>query len=100
MNTQDDAFNLEKETKIINPHKMDSGTTAAANFQPFVPEVKFKKVKKKDLEITSIQSEQMKEKIKKVQQKHKSVAVVAASETMKPLSMASLGQGKKKGGGE
>lgn len=26
------AFNLEKETKIINPHKMDMGTTTAHTY--------------------------------------------------------------------
>ena len=28
-----ESFNLEKEAKIINPHKMDLATTAATNFK-------------------------------------------------------------------
>lgn len=30
-----DAFNLEKEHKIINPHPVDNKTTARVDFQPF-----------------------------------------------------------------
>jgi len=30
-----EAFNLEKEHKIINPHKMELKTTARVDFQPF-----------------------------------------------------------------
>ena len=26
-----ESFNLEKESKIINPHKMDMGTTSGSN---------------------------------------------------------------------
>lgn len=33
--TENDAFNLEKETKIINPHPMELSTTNKINFQPF-----------------------------------------------------------------
>jgi hypothetical protein len=29
------AFNLEKEHKIINPHKMELKTTAKVDFKPF-----------------------------------------------------------------
>lgn len=29
------AFNLEKEHKIINPHKMDLKTTTRVDYQPF-----------------------------------------------------------------
>mmetsp|Transcript_35807 Transcript_35807/g.54874 ORF Transcript_35807/g.54874 Transcript_35807/m.54874 type:complete len:107 (+) Transcript_35807:423-743(+) len=35
-----EAFNLEKETKIINPHKMDLKTTASASFKNFKVEPK------------------------------------------------------------
>ena len=41
-----EGFNLEKEAKIINPHKMEVKTTAKDNFKPFTPEVKEKKLKK------------------------------------------------------
>lgn len=41
-----EGFNLEKEAKIINPHKMDLKTTAKDNFKPFTPEVKEKKLRK------------------------------------------------------
>lgn len=30
-----DAFNIEKEHKIINPHKMEMKTTNKSSFQPF-----------------------------------------------------------------
>jgi hypothetical protein len=30
-----EAFNLEKEHKIINPHQMDLKTTTRVDFQPF-----------------------------------------------------------------
>ena len=33
--TPEQAFNLEKEHKIINPHQMDMKTTARIDFQPF-----------------------------------------------------------------
>lgn len=33
--TVKEAFNLEKEHKIINPHKMDMKTTAKVDFKPF-----------------------------------------------------------------
>jgi len=32
---QSDAFNLEKESKIINPHKVESNTTNKTNFKDF-----------------------------------------------------------------
>lgn len=32
---RDEAFNLEKEHKIINPHKMELRTTAKVDYQPF-----------------------------------------------------------------
>ena len=32
---QSDAFNLEKESKIINPHKVQSNTTNKTNFKDF-----------------------------------------------------------------
>ena len=35
-----EAFNLEKEAKIINPHKMASSTTAKDAFKGFETEVK------------------------------------------------------------
>lgn len=30
-----EAFNLEKEAKIINPHKMDLGTTSQKTYKDF-----------------------------------------------------------------
>lgn len=33
-----EAFNIEKEHKIINPHKMEFATTNKSSFQPFVVE--------------------------------------------------------------
>lgn len=33
--TKNDAFNLEKETKIINPHRMSMETTNSSTFQNF-----------------------------------------------------------------
>jgi hypothetical protein len=33
--SKDDAFNLEKEAKIINPHRMDLQTTHSSTFQNF-----------------------------------------------------------------
>jgi hypothetical protein len=35
MLAQKDAFNYEKEHKIINPHKMEEGTTNKEAYQPF-----------------------------------------------------------------
>ena len=32
---QKDAFNYEKEHKIINPHRMEEGTTNKGTYQPF-----------------------------------------------------------------
>ena len=32
---ESDAFNMEKETKIINPHPMEVFTTHQTSFQPF-----------------------------------------------------------------
>lgn len=33
--TEEDAFNLEKETRIINPHPMEAQTTNKTTFTPF-----------------------------------------------------------------
>ena len=33
--TEEDAFNLEKETRIINPHPMELATTHKTTFTPF-----------------------------------------------------------------
>jgi hypothetical protein len=33
--TEEDAFNLEKETRIINPHPMELSTTHKTTFTPF-----------------------------------------------------------------
>lgn len=33
--TKEEAFNLEKEHKIINPHGMEKSTTAKSGYQPF-----------------------------------------------------------------
>lgn len=33
--TEEDAFNLEKETRIINPHPMELSTTHNTTFTPF-----------------------------------------------------------------
>ena len=41
-----DAFNLEKESKIINPHRMDQMTTAKTTFKEFKVEPKRKEYKK------------------------------------------------------
>jgi hypothetical protein len=35
MIAQKDAFNYEKEHKIINPHRMEEDTTAKTAYQPF-----------------------------------------------------------------
>eukprot|EP00349_Pseudokeronopsis_sp_Brazil_P007977 CAMPEP_0202964028 /NCGR_PEP_ID=MMETSP1396-20130829/8087_1 /ASSEMBLY_ACC=CAM_ASM_000872 /TAXON_ID= /ORGANISM="Pseudokeronopsis sp., Strain Brazil" /LENGTH=134 /DNA_ID=CAMNT_0049685783 /DNA_START=492 /DNA_END=893 /DNA_ORIENTATION=+ len=47
--TKEQAFNLEKEHKIINPHNMDMHTTARVDFKPFavVPQKKELKVELK-----------------------------------------------------
>jgi len=37
---KDEAFNLEKEHKIINPHQMDLNTTKKVDFKPFIVEPK------------------------------------------------------------
>ena len=37
-----DAFNLEKEAKIINPHQMDLATTAGTHFKGHTIEPKAK----------------------------------------------------------
>jgi hypothetical protein len=39
-----DAFNIEKEHKIINPHKMDLSTTCKNHFKTFKVEKEAKKV--------------------------------------------------------
>ena len=41
-----EAFNLEKETKIINPHKMDLTTTTGKTFTDFKVEPKRKEYRK------------------------------------------------------
>jgi hypothetical protein len=49
--TEEDAFNLEKETKIINPHPMEAGTTHKTSFTPFKvlpPKRELKPVPKND----------------------------------------------------
>ena len=33
--SEKDAFNIEKEHKIINPHKMELSTTNKVAYQPF-----------------------------------------------------------------
>jgi hypothetical protein len=33
--SEKDAFNLEKETRIINPHPMELSTTHGTSFKPF-----------------------------------------------------------------
>lgn len=45
-----EAFNLEKESKIINPHKMDLGTTAQNTYKSFEVSPKKKEFKKADNE--------------------------------------------------
>jgi hypothetical protein len=45
-----EAFNLEKESKIINPHKMDTGTTSNNTYKNFKVEPKEKLVKRADTE--------------------------------------------------
>lgn len=42
---QSEAFNLEKESKIINPHKVESNTTNKSNFKDFKTEPKKKKIR-------------------------------------------------------
>jgi hypothetical protein len=44
--SQKDAFNHEKEHKILNPHKMDCETTNHAKYQPFQVKPNEKKPKK------------------------------------------------------
>jgi len=41
-----EAFNLEKESKIINPHQMDMKTTTAQNFKEFKVGPRNKEIKK------------------------------------------------------
>ena len=41
---------MEKESKIINPHKMDSGTTKETHYKNFKVEPKEKIVKRADTE--------------------------------------------------
>ena len=43
-----EAFNLEKESKIINPHKMDLGTTSGSTYKNFEVSPKKKEYKKAD----------------------------------------------------
>jgi hypothetical protein len=33
--TDEDVYNREKETKIINPHSMEAMTTQKSSFKPF-----------------------------------------------------------------
>ena len=49
-----EAFNLEKESKIINPHKMDTGTTSGSVFKTFDVEPKKKKIRRPDGEAKPI----------------------------------------------
>ena len=43
-----ESFNLEKEAKIINPHRMDLGTTTAQTYKNFQVIPKKKQIKKYD----------------------------------------------------
>lgn len=43
--TKEDAFNLEKETKIINPHRMELSTTNGVNYKNFKVAPKSKSIK-------------------------------------------------------
>ena len=45
-----EAFNLEKESKIINPHKMDLGTTSNTTYKNFKVEPKERLIKRADNE--------------------------------------------------
>jgi hypothetical protein len=45
-----EAFNLEKEAKIINPHMMETSTTNKNNFKNFTCEPKKKKLRVADNE--------------------------------------------------
>ena len=45
-----EAFNLEKEAKIINPHMMETSTTNKNNFKTFKCEPKKKKLRVADIE--------------------------------------------------
>ena len=45
-----EAFNLEKESKIINPHKMDLGTTSHNTYKDFKVQPKEKLIKRADNE--------------------------------------------------
>jgi hypothetical protein len=40
-----EGFNLEKETKLINPHKMTGTTTAKDAYKNFEAPIKYKKVR-------------------------------------------------------
>jgi hypothetical protein len=57
--TKEDAFNLEKETKIINPHRMELSTTNGVNFKNFKVAPKTKTTKQaedKDAPLVGITS--------------------------------------------
>jgi len=41
-----EAFNLEKEAKIINPHKMDLGTTTKSTYQEYKVQPRKKEYRK------------------------------------------------------
>ena len=43
-----DSFNLEKEAKIINPHRMENGTTSTNTYKNFKVIPKKKQIKKYD----------------------------------------------------
>jgi len=45
-----ESFNLEKESKIINPHMMETNTTNKTNFKDFKCEPKKKKIRLADNE--------------------------------------------------
>ena len=45
-----EAFNLEKESKIINPHKMDMGTTSNNTYKNFKVEPRERLIKRADTE--------------------------------------------------
>lgn len=43
-----EAFNLEKETKIINPHRMDLNTTSGKTYKNFKVDPKVREMRKLD----------------------------------------------------
>lgn len=51
LGTEEDAFNLEKETRIINPHRMETSTqnkTTYTNFKVLPPKRELKPIPKSD----------------------------------------------------